>query len=106
MAEKTLAEIARDAWCTTNSPDDWQAVADAVVAEYEARRWRAWPPDDEQRKVHAWREDSGVFIARVHQDEEDGAERWFCGFGDDLSNELPTLWTPIPAPPKEAEHGR
>ena len=43
MAEKTLAEIAREAWYGGTGPtsaNDWQSVADAVIAEYEARRWK------------------------------------------------------------------
>jgi len=43
MAEKTLAQIAwgaMDAAWSLPAEESWQAVADAVVAEYERRRWK------------------------------------------------------------------
>jgi len=44
MAEKTLAQIAweaMDAAWSLPAEESWQAVADAVVAEYERRRWQS-----------------------------------------------------------------
>jgi len=43
MAEKTLAQIAweaMDAAWSLPAEESWQAVADAVVAEHERRRWK------------------------------------------------------------------
>ena len=44
MFQKTLGEVAMHAHQTRSSDDvlAWQAVADAVVAAHEARRWKAW----------------------------------------------------------------
>lgn len=39
MAKKTLGRVAYRAFL--DSGENWQAVADAVVAEYEARRWKS-----------------------------------------------------------------
>jgi hypothetical protein len=47
MEEKTLGVIAQEAWRNELANDghtaeeSWQAVADAVIAEYERRRWKA-----------------------------------------------------------------
>jgi len=43
MAEKTLAQIAweaMDAAWSLPAEESWQAVSDAVIAEYERRRWK------------------------------------------------------------------
>ena len=43
MAEKAPWRVARDTWGNATGPttaDGWQAVACAVIAEYERRRWR------------------------------------------------------------------
>lgn len=106
--EKTLAEIAREAWhkIRPSSYDDWQAVADAVMAEGEARRWKAIesaPKDG--TAIDVWSDGCR------HCDVEWAVEKkaW-ATYGYDSMEHLgwhvlkpqPTHWTPIPAPPKEA----
>lgn len=101
--EKALAEIAREAWWGGTGAD-WQSVADAVIAAHEARRWKAWPPHSGTREALAYRKDAGVFPVESVDYGADGAD-WFTAGGrwHLTGDELPTLWTPIPAPPKEAE---
>lgn len=100
--EKTLGQVAQDAWYSTrpSSQDDWQAVADAVVAAHEARRWRPieTAPKDEWG-VLAWvptyYRGKGAVIKAI----------WLGGcWYDNLAHEVtPTRWSPIPAPPQEGE---
>lgn len=117
MAEKTLGQVARDKWrdelvLSEHTPNEsWQAVANAVIAEYEARRWRP---------ISEAHEDCGVcaFI-NIHEPEpicastldDEFAEMakcygWthFCRIA--LTHaDAERLMTHIPAPPKEADHG-
>ena len=100
--EKTLAGIARYAWCTTNSPDDWQAVADAVIAAHEARRWKAIKSAPRTRQYVLAYAPERKMSFQVCWDHEWGY--WQMMGGGKCTMEF-TLWSPIPAPPKEAEHG-
>ena len=94
MDEKTLGQVARDAWykLRPSCPDDWQAVADAVLAAAEARRWKAIetaPKDGTEilvgkRRSGEWTCKRTVFVAVAIEDEY-------------------THWSPIPAAPKEVE---
>lgn len=90
--EETLGRIARETCVNSNSDACWQAVADAVVAAYEARRWRAIETMDE------------VTVENVIAGKRAGS-RWltaeFCRKYLAI-NAGYTHWTPIPAPPKEA----
>ena len=55
--EKTLGKVARDAWYRVRPscrPADWQAVADAVVAAHEARRWKAIESAPKDGYILAW----------------------------------------------------
>lgn len=52
--EKTLGEIAYETWCYDISHDAWQAVADAVVAAHEARRWRSIETAPKDGAILAW----------------------------------------------------
>ena len=92
MAEKTLGNVALKAYLDgigTDSYNDWQAVADAVIAAHEARRWKAIESAPKgivlvgkwHRGVWTWKQTEFVHVAI-----EDGY----------------THWTLIPAPPKEA----
>lgn len=104
--EKTLAEIARQAWCNTNSPDDWQSVADAVIGAHEARRWRpiATAPQDISVLIYVpGYEHYGPGILRAICVR---GERWHTtcwAAGRDLQGYEPTHWTALPAPPKEVD---
>lgn len=112
MAEKTLGQVAYESqdylppWesIPQDAKDNWQAVADAVVAEYEARRWKAWPPcvDGELPDVVAL-DDPKLgrkfgFLRERKWVDEDGVEIIEYGVP-------PERWCAIPAPPKEAIDG-
>ena len=126
--EKTLGKVARDAWYRVrpSCPADWQAVADAVVAAHEARRWKAiesapkdgspiilrrgdrvtpgnWVEASEEEERHCW-----DMEGRYQGSEIVGSKHpayWMSDDGGFTEEEPPTRWTPIPAPPKEGEHG-
>lgn len=92
MAEKTLGQVAWEAHLAAlpARANRWQAVADAVVAAHEARRWQpiesAGVPPLLVGKWHrgkwTWKQTEFVTVAI-----EDGY----------------THWSAIPAPPKEVE---
>lgn len=75
--------------------------------------WRTMDSAPESGDVIlVYRPDSGVFSA--HYVEEDahtsnylnppeGECYWFSTCGDDLTNEMPTHWMPLPQPPKETQ---
>lgn len=103
--EKTLGQVAWEAHLEAlpARANRWQAVADAVIAEYEARRWKAWPPcvDGELPDVVAL-DDPKLgrkfgFLRERKWVDEDGVEIIEYGVP-------PERWCAIPAPPKEAEH--
>ena len=118
--EKTLGQIAWEAesvelgdggweYTTVNDQRKAQAVADAVIQAYEARRWKpmesASRKPDEKDLILAYNKSS----KRCHvvwptyegwtdgEIDEDGC---YCCWSFE-SGHL-THWTPIPAPPKEA----
>lgn len=105
--EKMLGQVAWEAYSGTlcrDAEESWQAVADAVVAAHEARRWRpieGAPKDGTPIIVRAkylqlppwviWCDLKCTALAT------DGESYWPWTDFD--------IWTPIPAPPKEADHG-
>ena len=101
MAEKTLGQVARDKWrdelvLSEHTPNEsWQAVADAVVAAHEARRW--------QPIETAPTNGTPVFVGKRHR----GVWSWkttslvLAAIEDGY-----THWAAHPAPPKEADHGK
>ena len=104
--EKTLGQVAaqtsREVPLLTNE-EAWEAIADAVIAAHEARRWKAWPPcvDGELPDVVAL-DDPKLgrkfgFLRERKWVDEDGVEIIEYGVP-------PERWCAIPAPPKEAEH--
>jgi hypothetical protein len=105
--ERALGQVAADAWYgvagVTHSAADWKAVADAVVAEYEARRWRSIESAPKGQEVDVWDGFERVPNAKYYTQ----TESWFSdvfSYGDMDWREMdpqPTHWTPIPAPPKE-----
>lgn len=111
MEEKPLGMIAFAAW--VESGQSWQAVADAVVAEYEARRWRSISEAHEDFGLCLFVNmlDPGMYCAGTTLDGnwEEMAEE--CGWTHFCQIVLTTetverLLVPIPAPPKEGEHER
>ena len=86
----------------------------AMRAALEAAERAAWRPIEEAPKdgtiVMVFRKDQGVFCA--HYVEEDwhlssqhnppeGDHCWFSTNGDDLTNEMPTHYRPLPKGPEE-----
>ena len=106
--EKTLGEIAYETWCYDISHDAWQAVADAVVAAHEARRWNG---------ISTAPKDGTIIDLWVYWPNRDIApQRITDGFWNEVlqvwsslraydTGFVTTHWTPLPAPPKEADHG-
>jgi len=112
MAEKTLGKVARDAWYQHRpcAADDWQAVADAVIAANEARRWKAIESAPKDGWFWINRVGYGPRLGRQSEDPEydfEFFEQNNAGHGRLQWNAVRasqvTHWTPIPAPPKEAE---
>ena len=103
---KTLGEINRFAFHNATGPtlrEDWEAAADAVVAEYEAQRWRWISEYNGDDWVHVLY-DGKVYIAR--RDTCGGKTFWQAPSLWVLPTNInPTHFVPFPAPPKEAEHG-
>ena len=91
-----------DAW-SLPANESWQAVADAVIAAHEARRWKAWKtlPRDGS-KFDAWHR--GDLASKPHRlcncFTRDGKVIDAEGYTRD--EKWLTHWTPISAPPKEA----
>ena len=99
--EKTLGKVARDAWYRVrpSCPADWQAVADAVVAAHEARRWKAIESAPKDGYILAWSPERRMAFQVIWSKHYDD---WTIMCGDGVATMEFTLWTPIPAPPKEA----
>lgn len=101
MEEKTLGAIARQAWLAPTSLDDWQAVADAVIAAHEAQRWKPIAEYDGDDWVHVLY-DGKAYIAR--RDTWGGKTFWKAPSLWVLPTNIePTHFIPFPAPPKEGE---
>ena len=94
MHEKTLGAIAYETWCYDTSPDDWQAVADAVAAAIEARRWQAIEsaPKNGEFLVGRW-----VIFPGGRVWDRGTAMHSECLAG------VWSYWCHIPAPPQEVE---
>ena len=106
--ERTLGQVAADAWYgvagVTHSAADWQAVADAVVAEYESRRWRSIESAPKDGKtIFGWiaRECRHIAYLGEKHGRDEGWYMLAYNAWCQLSHP-PNLWTPISAPPKEA----
>jgi hypothetical protein len=110
---KTLGEIAREMWLLVdNNPIDWQAVADAVVAAHEARRWKpieSAPKNGETRVGwFGWHAKETAYLGEP----EGRTPGWYTYTGREwrLEKVPPTHWmerltAPLPAPPQEVECG-
>lgn len=71
--------------------ESWQAVADAVVAAHEARRWK---PMTEEALLHA----TPVLVGRWHRGAWCWKQTYFVAVAIEDGY---THWQPIPAPPQE-----
>lgn len=101
MEEKTLAQVARETWLAGTGPlfVEWDRIADAVVAAHEARRWKPIESAPKDGYILAWSPERRMAFQVI-----------WCGSLDDwqllgmdgIATMEFTLWTPIPAPPKEA----
>ena len=103
MAEKTLGEIAYETWCYDISHDAWQAVANAVVAAHEARRWMSIETAPKDGSILAWSPERAMVCQVVWRRENND---WSLIGRDGVSRMEYSHWTPIPAPPQEAHHGK
>jgi hypothetical protein len=96
MAEKTLGEIAMYAYQKRTSDDvpSWQAVADAVIAAHEARRWR---PIESAPKTGEFLVGRWVVFP--------GSRVWDRGTAmhSEYLAGVWSYWCPLPAPPQEVE---
>lgn len=101
MKEKTLGRIAWDAWIAKHDGRevDMERVADAVVAAHEARRWKAIESAPKDGYILAWSPERRMAFQVIWSKHYDD---WTIMCGDGVATMEFTLWTPIPAPPKEA----
>ena len=104
VMEKTLGCIARDAWVARATHGSWQAVAAAVVAAHEARRWKAIESAPKFQYVDIWA--GGRRIPNAQQcPTRTGGDEWRWWSHGAMVLEAATHWTPIPEPPQEVECG-
>ncbi len=119
MAEKTLGQVAYEAYWTTGRlgveprwsilhADDkaaWEAGVAAAIQAHEARRWKPIESAPKDRDVDVW--DGFERVPNAKYNTQTGT--WFSdvfSYGDMDWREMdsqPTHWTPIPAPPQEVE---
>jgi hypothetical protein len=100
MEEKALGRVALDAFRDCESGDNWQAAADAVVAEYERKRWRSIESAPKDGAILAWSPERRMSFQVVWRRENND---WSLIGRDGVATMEFTHWTPIPAPPKEGE---
>lgn len=96
--------------------NDLQRDAAEMARELLARQWvpfESAPKDG--RSILVWRKDAGVFTVAwlpsagdpgEYGPQYNGEECWFTEGGDDISDDLPAVWMPMPAdyvPPAESE---
>ena len=92
-------------------PQEYVKEAAAMLAALRDRadgRWRLFetaPKDG--TTVLVYRKDAGVFEAHFVSPSEmivsdDDIPAWFSTNGEDLTDDLPTHWIPLPAPPGDA----
>jgi len=104
MAEKTLGRIAQEAFWNATGPtsaDDWEVAVSAAIAEYEARRWKAIATAPRTRQYILAYSPERKMSFQVCWDHEWGY--WQMMGGGKCTMEF-TLWTALPAPPKEADN--
>ena len=104
--EKTLGQVAYEAryfglWdvLTPTTQHEYERAADAVVAAHEARRWRSIESAPKGRYILAWSPERSMAFQVIWCDSLDD---WQLLGMDGIAPMEFTLWSPIPAPPKEA----
>lgn len=98
--ERTLGRIAREACVNSNSDACWQAVADAVVAEYERRRWKAIETAPKDGYILAYSPERKMSFQVIWCDYWSD---WQLLASDGVATMEFTHWSALPAPPKEVE---
>lgn len=117
MEQKTLGQVAYETryfglWdvLTTPTQCEYEKMADAVIQAHEARRWKAIESAPKDGTEVDLRSRNGRWPACKWDDKRQAWVHWWIGGFDVMAwvelGEHVTHWTPIPAPPKEAEHGR
>ena len=104
MAEKTLGQVAMYAYQKreTDEVPAWESIADAVVREHEARRWKAIETAPKLQYVDIWA--GGRRIPNAQQcPTRTGGDDWRWWSNGAMVLEEATHWTPLPAPPQEVE---
>lgn len=72
-----------------------------MTAANEMNSWRPFETAPEtMADILVYRPDAEIFIAANHADENTGENCWFSDSGEDLTNDLPTHWMPLPQFPK------
>lgn len=105
MEEKTLGQLAAALYASPINGGKlytWEEIADAVIAEYERRRWKAIESAPRARQYILAYSPERKMSFQVCWDHEWGY--WQIIGGGKCTMEF-THWAPSPAPPKEADHG-
>ena len=105
MSDRTLGQLAASLY---GSPINggklytWDQIADAIIHEHEARRWKAIESAPKDGYILAWSPERRMAFQVIWSKHYDD---WTIMCGDGVATMEFTLWTPIPAPPKEAIDG-
>lgn len=113
MEEKKLAQVAFEAYWVTGNPTTvarwetmhhhdkaaWEAGVAEAIAAHEARRWRSIESAPKDHYILAWSPERRMSFQVIWCDSLDD---WQLLGADGIATMEFTLWTPIPAPPKEA----
>jgi len=102
---KTLGEINRSAFHNATGPtsrEDWEAAADAVISEHEARRWTEWPDGTNDDTSEYPPDETLVEIYCGNWASKDRVIGMISKRGGIYSPSGASHWRYLPAPPKEA----
>lgn len=105
MSDRPLGQLAASLYGSPINGGNlytWDQIADAIIHEYEARRWHLIESAPRTRQYILAYSPERKMSFQVCWDHEWGY--WQMMGGGKCTMEF-TLWTPIPAPPKEARHG-
>ena len=105
-------------WCDIPLFRDWVETQFPRIAELQSQLDAKWQSFETAPKngteISVWRKDAGVFTAKWtasygdgdHGEfgmDHNGPECWFTPAGEDLSDDLPTLWQSLPPLPSAAK---